>query len=584
MADKWTDREERVYQEMVDRLRYWGYQVPSGEKQMDPALLLMLKAFAFHTTSTEDKLKDAGNNIIDTFVSNFFVTGIRRPVPAFTMLSCRCQDKRAVIDSDTEFICTVGGAQTRDYSFFPLYSQEILDVYADVALFTSGEYLRVLKALPDEAAKWEESLDSPSYRNMKRNPPPPLGGTVWIGLKVGLPLEDIPGIPIYTGPDFENGKMLNWVDWQVISSQKTAKFKPGVYQDRLEIFKHLDIRELEVESSFQSRLYSSDFLISGKLMWHFKHYLAPAKNFVYIPGEQIQHAEKMIVPPAIQNKFSHLEFTKLTTPRIWIKAELANDEKVGDLRKLIYFDTNTMLLINRRKTHRNKYTMGQPVLEIDLFEHTDDSLGDPAKKLFSIEKVCDSHEQQYVSHLDLTAFSNPHKYMVVEEDDALKIKFDFSGHAKEPPDYVVVEYSLTEGSDGNGIGAETDLRLGRSHPQLYAPRNLVASSGGSDAKSEDEVKRMTGFFLRNHGVALSEGEIEYLAKNFDGRITVAKAVRGVTRTAGGLVPSVLVDVTLNPDLKISEEERTYLIHRLSQYLDSYTPLNLHLTARLAANG
>ena len=95
---------------------------------------------------------------------------------------------------------------------------------------------------------------------------------------------------------------------------------------------------------------------------------------------------------------------------------------------------------------------------------------------------------------------------------------------------------------------------------------------------------MTGFFLRNHGVALSEGEIEYLAKNFDGRITVAKAVRGVTRTAGGLVPSVLVDVTLNPDLKISEEERTYLIHRLSQYLDSYTPLNLHLTARLAANG
>lgn len=583
MAEKWTDREERVYQEMIDRLRYWGYQIPSGEKQMDPALLLMLKAFAFHTTSTEDKLRDAGSNIIDTFVSNFFVTGIRRPVPAFTMMSCRCLDKRARIESDTEFVCTVGGAQTRDYSFYPLYTQEILDVYADVTLFTSGEYLRVLKALPDEAAKWEESLDSPSYRNMKRNPPPPLGGTIWIGLKVGLPLEEIPGIPIYTGPDYDNGKMLNWIDWQVVSSAKTPTFKPGQFQDQLEIFDHLDIRELEVESSFQSRLYSSDFLVSGKLLWHFKHYLAPAKNFVYVPGKFIQSAEKMIAPPAIQNKFSHIDFVKLTTPRIWLKAELANDEKVGDLRKLVFFDTNTMILINRRKTHRNKYTMGQPVLEIDLFEHSGDTQSNPGQKLFSIERVWDSHDQNYVSHLDLTAFSNPHKYMIVEEDQALKIKFDFSTTAKEPPDYVVVEFSLTEGSDGNGIGAETELRLVRAHPQLHSPRNLVASSGGSDAKTDDEVKRMTGFFLRNHGVALSEGEIEYLAKNFDNRIVEAHAKRGVARTSGGLVPSVMVGVRLDPNLRISEDEQRYLIQRLGQYLDSYTPLNLHLTASLETN-
>ncbi len=94
---------------------------------------------------------------------------------------------------------------------------------------------------------------------------------------------------------------------------------------------------------------------------------------------------------------------------------------------------------------------------------------------------------------------------------------------------------------------------------------------------------MTGFFLRNHGVALSEGEIEYLAKNFDNRITEAHAKRGVARTAGGLVPSVMVDVKLNPELKISAEERGYLMQRLEQYLDSYTPLNLHLTARLEPN-
>ncbi len=280
------------------------------------------------------------------------------------------------------------------------------------------------------------------------------------------------------------------------------------------------------------------FWFPAKLLWHFKHYLAPAKNFVQIPGKYIESAEKMIIPPAVQNKFSHMDFAKLTTPRVWLKAELANDEKVGDLRKLVFFDTNTMILINRRKTHRNKYTMGQPVLEIDLFEYSGEAQNDPAKKLFSIERVWDSHDQQYVSHLDLTAFSNPHKYMIVEEDQALKIKFDFSTTAKEPPDYVVVEFSLTEGSDGNGIGAETELRLVRAHPQLHSPRNLVASTGGSDAKTDDEVKRMTGFFLRNHGVALSEGEIEYLAKNFDNRIIEAHAKRGVARTAGGLVPSL----------------------------------------------
>lgn len=180
MPEKWTDRQERVYQEMVDRLKFWGYAVPAGEKQTDPALLLMLKAFAFHTTQTEDRLKRAGDDVIDTLISSFFLTGIKRPVPAFTMVSCRCSDKRAVIDSDIEFSCSIGGAEKREYSFHPLFSQEIIDIDADIVLFTSGEYFRVLRTLPDEARKWEEGLDSPAYRNMQRQPPPPLGGTIYV--------------------------------------------------------------------------------------------------------------------------------------------------------------------------------------------------------------------------------------------------------------------------------------------------------------------------------------------------------------------------------------------------------------------
>jgi len=146
---------------------------------------------------------------------------------------------------------------------------------------------------------------------------------------------------------------------------------------------------------------------------------------------------------------------------------------------------------------------------------------------------------------------------------------------------VVVEYSMTEGSGGNGIGAEVDFSLTKPHPQIRSIRNLVTSSGGSDARSSQEIKHLTGFFLRNHGVALSEGEIEYLARNFDSRIESAKATRGVGRSAGGLVPSVFVDVHLKSDLKMPEDERRYLIQRLGEYLDSYTPLNLHLEARLA---
>ncbi len=578
MAEKWTDREERVYQEMIDRLKFWGYQVPSGEKQMDPALLLMLKAFAFHTTSTEDKLKRAGQDVIDSLISNFFVTGIRRPVPAFTMLSCRCTDRRAWIDTDLEFACTLGGAYPREYSFYPLYGQEILDVYADVVLFTSGEYFRVLKVLPPEADKWEEALDSPAYRTMKRNAPPQLGGTIWIGLQVGLPLTEITGLPLYTGPDAEAGHMLNWVEWQVVGN-KGAGVKPGEFQDRLEIFKHLDIRELEVETNFQSRLYSSDFLTSGKLLWHFKHYLAPAKNFVYLPGELLQAAEKMPIPPSIHQKFAHLDFSKLATPRVWLKVDLARDEKVGDLRRFVHFDANTLLLINRRKSHLNKYTMGQPALEINLFEYQNEG-EDLTKKLFSIDRVWDSRDQEYYDHLDLTTYANPHKYTVIEEEGAVKIALNFEATGKEPPDFVVVQYALTEGADGNGIGADTELRLVRDHPQLHSPRNLISSAGGSDAKSDEELRRMTGFFLRNHGVALSEGEIEFLARNFDSRIDSAKAVRGVTRTRGGLVPSVIVDIALRSDTKLSREEQKYLMQRLGQYLDSYTPLNLHLAARL----
>ncbi len=584
MSSKWTDREERVYNELVDRLRFWGYQVPSGEKSLDPALLLMLKAFAYHAVQTEDKLKQASETVIDTMIADFFMTGLRRPIPAYTMLSCCCSDRGTVIETDMEFRCRLSGAREREYSFFPLYDQQVYDANADVVFFVSGEYFRVLKALPPEADKWEETLQSPSYRTMQRSAPPPLGGTLYIGITAGLPLEEIDALQLYTGPDAPTSKMLNWVDWHAVTpGKRRSSFKPGCFHHELEIFKHLDIRELELDSSFQSRLYSSDFLTSGKLLWHFKHYLAPAKEFAYIPGSIIAAAEKLVLPPQIVNKFAQIDFGGLKTPRLWLQIDLARDERVGDLRNFRFFDTNTFPVINRRKNHINKYTGGQPAIEVSLFEYADPRSGNLPEKLFSIDRVWDDKNNEYSSHLDMMAFANPRKYMAVEEEDDLKIKFNFLPTGKEPPDFVVVEYSMTEGSDGNGLGTEVEFPLVKPHPQIISVRNLITSSGGSDARSRQEMRQLTGFFLRNHGVALSEGEIEYLARNFDSRIEEAKAVRGVSRGTGGLVPSVLVDVQLKPDLKMTDEERQYLLQRLSDYLDSYTPLNLHLEARLVGS-
>lgn len=433
MPEKWTDRQERVYQEMVDRLKFWGYAVPAGEKQTDPALLLMLKAFAFHTTQTEDRLKRAGDDVIDTLISSFFLTGIKRPVPAFTMVSCRCSDKRAVIDSDIEFSCSIGGAEKREYSFHPLFSQEIIDIDADIVLFTSGEYFRVLRTLPDEARKWEEGLDSPAYRNMQRQPPPPLGGTIYVGITINLPVEEISGIPLYLGPDRDAGQMLKWVEWATLGEQGAAeKFTPGRYDESLEIYRHLDIREFELDTHFQSRLYSSDLLTSGRNLWFYKHYLAPALNFAYIPGDKLVTAERMTIPPSLQKKFSHINFSGLKTPRLWLRISLRPDEPVVDLRKLRYFDSNTLLLINRRREHRNKYTMGQPVLEVNLFDLFERESAEKLKKLFTIDRVWDSREDEYANYLDLTAHGNPRKYMVVEEDGGVKVKFNFQLRASNP--------------------------------------------------------------------------------------------------------------------------------------------------------
>ena len=252
-------------------------------------------------------------------------------------------------------------------------------------------------------------------------------------------MEEIGALQLYTGPDAPTGKMLNWVDWQVVTSKKrNPAFKPGSYHHRLEIFKHLDIRELELDSSFQSRLYSSDFLTSGKLLWHFKHYLAPAKGFAHIPTEMYATAEKLVLPPQIESKFPQIDFGGIKTPRLWLRVDLARDERVGDLRNFRFFDTNTFPVINRRKNHRNKYTMGQPALEVSLFEYADADSANLPDKLFSIDRVWDANDNEYSSHLDLMAFANPRKYMVVEEENDLKIKFNFVPTGKEAPDFVVV--------------------------------------------------------------------------------------------------------------------------------------------------
>jgi hypothetical protein len=584
MPEKWSDRHEQAYQELVERLRFWGYQVPSGEKQMDPALLLMLKTFAHHTIATEDRLKGAAEEVIDSFVSDFFLTGLKRPVPAFTMLSCKCTDQRAVAGDDLEFSCSIGGPNPRDYSFYPLYPQEIHEISADLVIFTSGEYLRVLKTLPDEPEKWEEGLDSPAYRNMKRQEPPPRGGTFYVGITSAITVEDIEGFPLYLGPDGRVGHALKWADWSILGADGYGEsFKCGAYENRLEIFKHLDIREYEFDSNFESRLYSSDLLTTGKTLWHFKHYLGAARNFGYLPAEHLGQALKSTVPPEIERRFAHLDYSGLSTPRWWVRVELPPDHEIGDLRRYRYFDSNTLLLINRKKLHRNKYSMGQPVLEVNLFDtptYEGEHLPD---KLFAIERVWDAREEEYVNNLDMSAYGNPRKYVVTNEDNSIKIKFDFQASGKVPPDFVVVEYSLTDGEGGNGIGSDVEIELAGEHPQLEEPRNLLTSSGGSNAKTPDEIKRIVGFFLRNHGAALSNSEIEFLARSFDTRISKAKAERTILPTDGGLVPSVRVAVSLNPEIKVSEEEKKWMIERLSSYLDCYTPLNLRLKAEMATD-
>ncbi|MCK4857597.1 MAG: hypothetical protein KAT58_06500 [candidate division Zixibacteria bacterium] len=580
MTAKWTDREEQAFTELVERLRFWGYSVPAGEKLFDPALLLMLKTFAYHTVATEDKLAEAGEAIIDSLIADFFVTGLKRPTPAFTMLSCECVDKTGLIDTDAEFVCHLPGIEKRDYSFFPLYPQSICKVNADIVLYDSPAAFRVLRASSDEAATWEKAIDAPEYSEQKRSREPLLGGTIYIGVTLGLPIAEIEALPLYAGPEWQSAWMLNWLDWQVTADSGYATpFKPGKYHDRLEIFKHLDIRELEVDANFRSRLYSSDFLTSGKLLWHFKHYLAPARCFIHIPAEELRDVCAVKTPPDLPAQREHLDFDGLKSPRLWFKAVLPPDERISDPRRFSYFNTNAFPAINRRKSYRNKYTMGQAAVEVNLFELSDDEVEHSPAKLFSIDRVWDADENEYANFLDLDSYANPRKYMVVEDEGSVKLKFDFTAVGGEPPDFVVVEFAETEGLGANGIGADVEFQTAQTHPEIGAVSNLITSQGGADAKSAEEIKRLTGFFLRNHGVALSPGEIEYLARNFDSRINNATATKGVSRTASGLLPSVIVDVSLSPTAGIIPEERDYLLERLNAYLDSYTPINLHLEAR-----
>jgi hypothetical protein len=496
------------------------------------------------------------------------------------MLACTCGDKTGTLDTETEFVCHLPGPKGKDYSFYPLYDQKLYKIDADTVIYVNDDQFRVLRSSSDESSKWEEKLEAPEYREQKRSKAALMGGWLYIGVTTGLPLEEIDSLQLYLGPEWNLANMLNWLEWRVSADTGWLEpFKPGVYHPQLEIFKHLDIRELEVDTAFQSRLYSSDFLTSGKLLWHFKHYLAPAKCFALLPQSQLEDAARVNAPTELVKEFGYVDFAGLSTPRLWLKVKLPSDERVSDLRRFAYFDSNTVPVINRRRNYRNKYTMGQSALEVNLFELTDDDEEHAPERLFSIDRVWDSNDDEYSNFLDLDAYGNPRKYLILEETESIRVNFDFTTVPGEPPDYVVVEFSESEGSGGNGIGADIEFATAQAHPQIQTVRNLITSRGGSDAKTADEIKRLTGFFLRNHGVAVSEGEIEYLAKHFDTRIDRVEARRGVSRTNGGLLPAVTVDVSLKADTEIDDDERTYLLERLSDYLDSYTPINLHLEAR-----
>jgi len=560
---KWLEQKtkEQIYSELLKEMKYWFPEVPESSDRLDPVLRLFLGTFAHQVEKLNQKINSTWDQTFRSLARNIFAEGLRRPVPACTVMKVDPADPILELDSSVQFSYQ-DEKEERSLIFSPLGKAKLLKAETALVYYHSEQDLFQLVPRVENFGKGllpGGSQKLPSELAAEHS--------LYLGIRYDGSVQDFCDVPIFFHLDEKALAQIRWSRW-FFCSEDGHFFEENSFCPGIDAQQKPEFSESQEEDIFSF----SGVCRSVDLFGSFGNY------FYYLPPSHLTRWKKCRVPHDLQ-KLGPADVIDSQTSNseelFWIKIRLPEKADKGLIGTLKGIYLNCLLCINKKDLTFFKHTAGNELLEIELPEES--------TSILSINSVVDSNNKKYQNRLNLLSSKTSFSYVTEERNGHLILWFDFSDQSGPIPSSISVSYSTTLGSLGNGIEAGKIQSLWERHPGIRTVTNILPTSGGMPARTQEELLSEISSLLRNRGRAVSFEEIQAWTTSFDPRIGSAECENVVRKSSAGAFRSTRVNVRVKGEEFYSDDELKLLKKRLEDFLKARSLINVPIEVNIISD-
>lgn len=531
---------------MHRQLRAFNNEVPASPERMDPVLRLLMQLYADQLERIDRRVDQVWDNASRSLIRAMCPESMRWPVPAYTVMHCEPTDPLVVLDPHVKFFYREKRERGQTFFFSPLRSDKL------IAAQIKKVYLRIDNNLVDLSPTSAKEMSSASRMRVSFG-----GGNlyrIYVGIDyTGQPI-DLAGTTVFLKGAADVLRQLRWGKWYPSSNfgsfYEDSGFCPGL-------------------SGSYDCLFAAEgrYFDWGGLRNSLELFKPLENNFVILP-EFFAATWEMGPPDTGLAGLAAAEGIRTLDDSehlYWLRIDPAPGGDKSRLQSVFEFHFNCFIAVNKNELTLFKHTGGNRLVEVELPEEI--------THILEITGVTDSMGREYVPRHLAGEAAEARFYTTEEKDNHLILWFDFSSPVEMPPDSITVNYSITAGTEANGIEAGKIVELYEHHPGIASAANIMATAGAIPAKTEGQIVDELAARLRNRDRSLSFAGIARWARTFDPRIIRAECENGVERMAQGVRRCIIIRVYVQGQQFYSEEEINLLRERLAAFLKSRSPVN-----------
>ncbi len=544
-----TDRSrtrEETFAEMHRELRAWNPEIPESPDRLDPILKLLLQLYASQLSKIDGRVDQVWDIARNSLIKSLCPESKRWPVPAYTVMHCQPTDSAVEIDQHLRFFHKEKREGGHTFFFSPYRNEKL------IAAEIKRIFLRSGRTLIDFSPISEGDISSITRTKV------PVGSTtathIYIAIDYTGSSTDFENVSLFLKGKSDTLKQLRWGYWYPGGNDgrynEDSGFCPGLSCSIEQLFstgnKIVDWGGLRTSRNLFRTLEDSFVVFPREFVTAWE--MGP-------PGEELDRLIESndVIPPEEGENF------------YWLKIVLPEGGDKTGLHSGFEMYFNCFVAVNKNELVLFKHTGGNRLVEIELPENI--------SNILEITNVVDSNGRSYVAQHEASGDPAQRFYSLEERGNKLVLWFDLSPGIEFPPDSITLNYSVTAGTDANGIEAGDINELYESHPGIQSAKNIIPTTGAIPAKTEQQVMAEVSARLRNRDRALTFYEISSWAMTFDPRIKNAECSNGVERSERGVRRCIIVKISIKAQDFYSDDEISLLRTRLNSFLKSRSPVN-----------